>query len=102
MTTMLRKALSIILGLVLISPLVLLVLAHITAPVTPAKIVIQYEIVKEYEATENEFVLKQIPVCHEVTYSTSKWFGDGKPDDIFRRKVMSRQTLAKYCKKDSK
>jgi len=99
-TTILRKALSTILGLIVICPLVLLVLIYTTSPFAPAKIVTQYEIVKEYEATENKFTLKQISVCHEVTYSTSKWFGDGKPDDIFRRKVMSRQTLAKYCKKD--
>lgn len=99
---MIRKTISLFVWLLTIAPLMVLVLAYTSSPIAPAKIVTQYEIVKEYEATENEFTLKQISVCHEVTYSTPKWFGDGKPDDIFRRKVMSRQTLAKYCKKDSK
>ena len=99
---MIAKAIKILFNSLVLTVGVGLIGIYLFQPVLPSMMVSQYEIVTEYEATENKFTLKQIPVCHEVTYSTYKWFGDGKPDDIFRRKVMSRQTLANYCKKDSK
>lgn len=96
---MITKAIKILFNSLVLAMAVWLIGVLTFQPVLPSMLVSQYEVIKEYEATEDQFTLRTLSVCHEVVYKTSRWFGDGTINDPFRRKVYSKPAPSNYCRR---